>query len=134
MDFVRTQGPWIFSLIALAQFWVWVLLSRSGRRKHLDLYESGSVEIGFDANGPLIGLAGVIRPAEKEVFVQSMELTLVSEKDKSKRMFKWIAFKPNFLLPLAGARAWEMPHPFLISPGETHKFNIIFHDTEAFRE
>lgn len=133
MQTFREQGPWILSILALAQFWIWFLLRKSGGRRHLGIYESGSIEVGFDANGPLIALAGVLRPLEREIFVQSVEATLVSEKDKTKREFRWIAFKPNFLLPLAGAKAWEMPHPFLVSPGDTRKYNIVFHDVEGFQ-
>ncbi|MDB5050618.1 MAG: hypothetical protein JWO30_3689 [Fibrobacteres bacterium] len=134
MAFLREQGPWIISILAVAQFWLWFLLRKSAGRKHIELYESGSVEIGFDANGPLLALAGVLRPLEKEVFVQSMEVTLISDRDKAKREFRWIAFKPNFLLPLAGAKAWEMPHPFLVSPGDTRKYNAVFHDVDGSRQ
>ncbi|HKP96530.1 MAG TPA: hypothetical protein VJ385_12300 [Fibrobacteria bacterium] len=132
--FLREQGPWILSILAVAQFWIWFLLRKSGGRRRLELYESGSIEVGFDANGPLIALAGVLRPVDKEVFVQSVEVSLVADKDKARREFRWIAFKPNFLLPLAGAKAWEMPHPFLVSPGDTRRYNVVFHDVEGFRQ
>ena len=135
MHYLIENGPWALSILAVAQFWIWFLVRRSGgRRTRVEMYESGSVEVGFDANGPLIALAGVLRPPEKEVFVRSIEVTLVSDKDKSKREFRWIAFKPNFLIPLAGVKAWEMPHPFLVSPGDTRKYNIVFHDVEAFQQ
>jgi hypothetical protein len=128
------NGPWVLSILAVAQFWIWFIVRRSGGRARVEMYESGSVEVGFDANGPLIALAGVLRPPEKEVFVRSIDVTLVSDKDKVKREFRWIAFKPNFLIPLAGAKAWEMPHPFLVTPGDTRKYNIVFHDVEAFQQ
>jgi hypothetical protein len=130
----REYGPWIVSILALSQFWIYYAFRRSRGRKALEAYESGSVEIGFDANGPLLGLAGVLRPLSKEVFVQSMQVTLIADKDKSKREFRWIAFKPNFLLPLVGNRAWEMAHPFLVSPGDTHRFNVVFQDVDAARD
>lgn len=134
MRYLIENGPWALSILAVAQFWIWFLVRRSGGRTRVEMYESGSVEVGFDANGPLIALAGVLRPPEKEVFVRSIEVTLVSDKDKAKREFRWIAFKPNFLIPLAGVKAWEMPHPFLVSPGDTRKYNIVFHDVEAFQQ
>jgi hypothetical protein len=132
-SFLKT-GPWILSILALAQFWIWLLTRKSGGSQRLELFESGSIEIGFDANGPMIALAGVLRPLEKDVFVHAVEATLVSDKDKAKRDFRWIAFKPNFLLPAAGAKAWEMPHPFLVAPGDTRKYNIVFHDVEGSRQ
>lgn len=134
MEAILEHGPWMLSILAVAQFWIWLALRKSRGRKRLEMYESGSIEVGFDANGPLIALAGVFRPREEEVFVQAMHVTVVSDKDKSKREFRWIAFKPDFLLPLEGAKAWEMPHPFLVSPGDTSKFNIVFHDVEAFQQ
>ncbi len=134
MGSLREQGPWILSILAVAQFWIWFLVRKSGGRKHLELYESGSIEVGFDANGPLIALAGVLRPMDREVFVKSVDVALVSEKDKARREFRWIAFKPNFLIPPAGAKAWEMPHPFLVTPGDTRKYNIVFHDVEGFQQ
>ncbi|GEM_PF-1768759 len=134
MDYLLVKGPWILSILAVAQFWFWFLMRKSGGRTRVEIYESGSVEVGFDANGPLIALAGVLRPLEREVFVQSIDVTLVSDKEKAKREYRWIAFKPNFLIPLAGAKAWEMPHPFLVTPGDTRKYNIVFHDVEAFQQ
>jgi hypothetical protein len=132
MATLREQGPWFLSILALAQFWIWFLLRKSTGRKRLELYASGSIEVGFDANGPLIALAGVLRPLAEEVFVQSIEVALIADKDKARREFRWIAFKPNFLIPLAGAKSWEMPHPFLVTPGDTRKYNIVFHDVEGF--
>ncbi|MDQ2999839.1 MAG: hypothetical protein M3Y08_01060 [Fibrobacterota bacterium] len=134
MECFREYGPWFLSIVALAQFWIWFLLRKSGGRKLLELFESGSVEVGFDANGPQIALAGVLRPLDREVFVQSVEVTLISDKDKVKREFRWMAFKPNFLLPLVGVKAWEMPHPFLVTPGDTRKYNIVFNDVQAFQQ
>ena len=134
MPYLIENGPWVLSILAVAQFWIWFLLRRSGGRTRVEMYESGSVEVGFDANGPLIALAGVLRPPDKEVFIRSIEVTLVSDKGKAERAFRWIAFKPNFLIPLAGAKAWEMPHPFLVCPGDTRKYNIVFHDVEAFQQ
>jgi hypothetical protein len=129
---LHLYGPWILSILAVAQFWIWLMIRRVGGSNRLELYESGTVEVGYDANGPLIALAGVLRSADKEIFVRSMELTLTSEKDKGRHAFRWIAFKPNFLLPLAGSSAWEMPHPFMVTPGEPGKFNVVFHDVEEF--
>jgi hypothetical protein len=125
-------GSGFLSLVAVAQFWIWLLMRRAKGSHKLELYESGTVEIGFDANGPLIGIAGVLRASDQEIFVQSMELTLTNNRDKTQRTFRWMAFKPNFLLPLAGVKAWEMPHPFMVMPGEPGKFNVVFHDVEAF--
>lgn len=129
---LRENGPWILSVLAVAQFWIWLLLRKAGGRRRLELYESGSIEVGFDANGPIIALAGVLRPADNEVFVRAVEATLISDKDKTRREFRWIAFKPDFLLPSDGPRAWEMPHPFLVTPGGTRKYNIVFRDVEGF--
>jgi hypothetical protein len=131
-DILFRYGPWILSILAFAQFWIWQSMRRSGSGKALELFETGTVEVGFDANGPLVGLAGVLRSSELEAFILSMELELVSDRDKTKSKFRWMAFKPNFLLPLAGQRAWEMPHPFVVSGGEPGKFNVVFHDTVAF--
>lgn len=134
MDAIRDYGPWVLSILALAQYWIGSWFRRSRAPAALEMYESGSIEVGFDSNGPLIALAGVLRPGHSETFVRAIELTVLSDKDKAKREFRWIAFKPNFLLPLAGAKAWEMPHPFLVRPGETSRYNIVFHDSEGGRE
>ncbi len=129
---VQQYGPWVLSILALAQFWIWMWTRHMGRGKQLEIYESGTVEIGFDANGPILALAGVLRSFNREIFVQSMELTLTSDRDKTKHAYRWTAFKPNFLVSLAGTRSWEMPRPFLVSPGEPCKYNVVFHDVEVF--
>ena len=131
-SWLQQYGPWALSILALAQFWIWLFTRRMGRGKQLEIYESGTVEIGFDANGPLLAMAGVLRSFNREIFVQAMELTLTSDRDKSKHLYRWTAFKPNFLVSLAGTRAWEMPRPFLVAPGEPSKYNVVFHDVEVF--
>ncbi len=131
---LHQYGPWILSILAVSQFWIWLMMRRISGGSRLELYETGTVEVGFDANGPFIALAGVLRASDREIFVHSMELTLTCDRDKSKHNFRWIAFKPNFLFPLAGNHSWEMPHPFTVSPGDPGKFNIVFHDTELFPE
>ena len=124
-------GPWMLSLAALAQFWIYLLwVNRRGRGK-LEAFDTGRVELGFDANGPLIGLAGVLRAHAGEVFVRSLEVTLTADKDGIPRRFRWMASKPEFLPSLEAAGSWEMPHPFPVSAGATRRFNAVFQDPEA---
>ena len=129
---LKEYGPWCLSLAAVAQFWIWLALQRRRSRARVQLYETGTVEVGYDTNGPMLCLAGVIRSMERAVFVKSVELTL--EKEKTRTEFRWMAFKPNFFLPLSGGKSWEMPGPFLVSPGDPHRFNIVFHDLQVFQE
>src|SRR5690606_23218525 len=132
MDSILIMGPWILSILAAAQFWIWLAMRRRGGRRGLELYESGSIVVGYDANGPTLALAGVLRSPDAEVFVRAVKATLTSDKDKEKREFGWMAFRPDFRLNQAGAGDLEMPHPFLVSPGGAGRFNIVFRDVEAF--
>lgn len=131
VDSIMVLGPWILSLLAVAQFWVWLLTRRRGARR-LEIYETGSIEVGYDANGPTLALAGVLRTRHEDVFVKAVKVTLESDKEKEKRKFVWMAFKPDFRLDQAGTTDLEMPRPFLAAPGGAGQFNIVFRDADAF--
>ncbi len=123
---------WAISLIGFSQFWIWMLWRRFAPARPLEIFPARNLEIGFDENGPVVAVAGIIRSPDDQVFIQSMELKLTHEKGKSTRTYRWLAFKPDFLLPNHAARSWEMPHPFMVSMGEARKFNIVFNDVDAF--
>ncbi|MGD9873787.1 MAG: hypothetical protein AB7T27_05910 [Kiritimatiellia bacterium] len=124
-------GPWIISGLALAQVWVIGLLKKL-RKPHVDLYESGNVEVGYSGFGPTIGLMGTMRGLHKDVFIQRITATLTKLKDKSVHTFNWRAFRPNtFSLNPAEPPRFEVAASFLLSCNNPFKYNIFFVD-ESF--
>ena len=59
---LKDIGPWIVGFAALVQVWV-IALWKKLRKGKIDLYESGSVEIGYSGLGPSVALTAAI-PAE----------------------------------------------------------------------
>lgn len=69
------------------------------------------------------------------MFIKSIDLLVIREKDKAQHILKWIAFRPP-KIDLAGSQpiSMEIPSGFLISPDSPHRFNIIFNDNDHFKE
>ncbi len=132
-EFIKSFGTLILAIYGIIQVWLIALWKKYVRKGKIDIYETGAVEIGYSAFGPTIGLNGTLRALNKDVFVKSIDLMVVREKDRSQHIFHWIAFRPP-KIDLAGIQpiSMEIPSGFLISPNSPHRFNIVFNDNELF--
>lgn len=133
--FLETYGVLILAFIGFIQFWLKVLYDKYFRKGEIAYYETGTIVVGYITSGPTISLNGTIRALNKDVFVRSMDLLVVREKDKAQHVFKWIAFQSP-KIDIAGSQPspMEIPSGFLISPNSSHRFNIVFNDNDVFKD
>jgi len=134
-DFIKSFGTLILAIYGIIQVWIMALWKKYARIGKIDIYETGTIEIGYSTFGPTIGLNGTMRALNKDIFVKSIDLMVVREKDKSQHVFRWIAFRPP-KIDLAGSQPilMEIPSGFLISPNSPHRFNIVFNDNDLFED
>jgi hypothetical protein len=123
----------IVAIFGVIQVWFIALWKKYYKRGKVEIYETGNVEIGYSAFGPTLGLNGTLRALDKEVFIQSIDLLIVRERDKAQHNFRWLAFRPP-KIELSGSQpiTLEIPSGFLISPNLPHRFNISFNDNIYF--
>lgn len=134
-EFIRSYGTLILAVYGIVQVWIIALWKKFIRQGKINIYETGNIEIGYSTFGPTIGLNGTLRAMGKDIFVKSMDLLVIREKDKAQHIFKWIAFRPP-KIDLAGSQpiTMEIPSSFLISSDSPHRFNIIFNDNDLFED
>ena len=134
-EFIGSIGAFILAVSAFVQFWAKILWEKYFRKGKVDYYETGTIVIGYSPSGPTIGLNGTLRALNKDVFIRSIDLLVVREKDKSQHVFKWIAFQSP-KIDIAGSQpaSMEIPSGFLISPNSPHRFNIIFNDNDLLND
>lgn len=134
-EFAKSFGIFVLALIGVAQLWIKILWEKYFRKGKIDYYETGTIVIGYSPSGPTIGLNGTIRALNKDVFIRSIDLLVVREKDKAQHVFKWIAFQSP-KIDVAGSQptSMEIPSGFLISPNSPHRFNIVFNDNDLFQD
>ena len=134
-EFIKSYGTLILAIYGVVQVWLIALWKRYMRKGQINIYETGTVEIGYSTFGPTIGLNGTLRALNKDVFVRSIDLMVIREKDRSQHIFHWIAFRSP-KIDIAGTQpiSMEIPSGFLISPSSTHRFNIVFNDNDLFED
>jgi len=134
-QFLESYGAFILAFIGFMQFWIKVLWDKYFRKGEINYYETGTIVIGYSPSGPTIGLNGTIRALNKDVFIRTVDLLVIREKDKAQHVFKWIAFQsPKTDVSGTQPASMEIPSGFLISPNSPHRFNIIFNDNDLFKD
>src|SRR5712692_9330241 len=83
----------VVAFAALVQPWIIGAWRRFVRRGTVDIYETGTIEVGFSAFGPSIGLMGTLRSRDRDMFVQSATLTVVKKDTAISHKFEWILFR-----------------------------------------
>jgi hypothetical protein len=125
--FLTTYGSLIIATIALAQPWVMFLWNRYVKRGYVEVLPAGNLEIGFSAFGPTVGLLGVLRSHQRDVFVNEMRLRVTRISDHAERILKWRAVRSNEMtiggptqvqITFASGTPVRMDAPF--------KYNILF--------
>ena len=132
-EFIKSYGTLILAIYGIIQVWGIELYKKYLCKGKIDIYETGTIEIGYSTFGPTISLNGTLRARDKDVFIRSIDLLVIREKDKAQHVFKWVAFRSP-KIDLAGTKpiSMEIPSGFLVSPDLPHRFNIVFNDNELF--
>lgn len=120
--------------IALAQPWV-ISLVRHARRPQVDIYETGTVDLGFGLMGPNVMVAGTLHAANKSVFVRSISVQVVRDHDQSRHTLKWFLFRSSRLvLGQPEEVTLEQPYGLMLHPSQVQRYGIVFVDPDAQRE
>ena len=61
VDFLKIWGTLIIALFALIQPWIRAIWKKLSWQQEVDVFETGSIEIGFSSYGPTVGLQGTLR-------------------------------------------------------------------------
>lgn len=119
-------GPWVISVIALAQVWA-LALYRRFRKPVIEIYESQNIEVGFSQFGPTIGLMGTLRTIHRDAFIEGIDLVVHRKKDGASHQFHWRAFRSNTIAVNPDQQPpIEMAASFMLTPDRPLKFNIFF--------
>lgn len=119
----------ILSLVALAQPWLIKLYMRYLKSGTLDIYETARIEIGYNATwGINLGLHGTLRARDNDLFVRSVELEVIKDKDQSKHHFEWRLFRSSKVISGRSEETFELPTGFMLLTSQPYRYNILFAD------
>lgn len=123
------------ALIALAQPWVLFFWKKYFRKSKIEFHETAKLEIGFSNLGPAIGIIGTYRAIYGDVFVKSVEATIIKNKNKSQYDFTWLAFR-SIILNVANLAPLhiELPSGFLVRQDKPVTLNILLNDKSTYQE
>ena len=133
-ELLSKYGTLIVAIIALIQPWVVYLWKKFVRKGEIKIYPTGSIEVGYSSYGPTIGLHGTFRCLNQDVFVSSISLEIVKQKDKSTHSFDWGVFRSQKLTHKGEEAEFELPYGFMLSTSQPKRYNIAFFDTMTRNE
>ncbi|MDA1000589.1 MAG: hypothetical protein O2807_08775, partial [bacterium] len=129
LQFFKDWGILIVAVVALAQPWIISVFNKYFRQGRIDIYETGSIEIGYSTYGPTIGLIGTLRSFNQDLFVENMNITIKRISDNAQHEFTWALFR-QLRLSYSGQKegGLEATHGFMISTSQPKPFNILFYE------
>ncbi len=140
MDQVPATATWrenlntVIALVALVQPWLLWLWLKFFRRGNIEIFETGTVEVGSSNYGPTIGLQGTLHGREREMFVRVISLEVIREADNAQHHFEWVAFRSFRIVSTRPTEvAFQLPAGFLLLPSQPFRYNLFFSAT-AFQQ
>lgn len=128
--FLKTWGALMIAVIALVQPWAIAAWRRFVRRGAIDIYETGTIEVGYSGFGATIGLHGTLRAQDRDFFIRNIDLEIVRESDQSRHRLDWGLFRSHrAVLGRPEEMTLELPAGFLLMTSQPHRYNIQFFDT-----
>jgi hypothetical protein len=134
IEFLKTWSAHIIAFVALIQPWIIGIWKYFFRQGHIDIYETGAIEIGYSMFGATIGLHGTLRAVHRDKFVRRITLTVIKHKDKSEHNFEWGVFRKGpYFLDLRRA-IFELPSGFMLLTSQPYRYDILFQDMALQQE
>lgn len=121
-------GVLIVATLALIQPWIRFFYKRFFRKGRIDIFPTGTMQVGYSGFGPTIGLNGTFRCINQGNFVQSIDLKVIKHKDDSKHYFHWTVFRSQKLTLKGEEAELELPYSFMINISQPKRYNILFAD------
>jgi hypothetical protein len=121
----------IVAFAALVQPWLAAAWRRFFKAGTVDIYETGTFEIGFSAFGMTVAVTGTLRSRDRDMFIPAITVNLVKNGATKPRRFEWAGFRNAKALfaTTAGQSAevsLEAPAGFMVSTAQPYRYNIIF--------
>jgi hypothetical protein len=127
--FLKSWGTLSAAILALIQPWLLLAWRRLFRQGSVEIYETGTIEVGYSAFGATIGLHGTLRARDGDFFIRSARLEILKEKDQSRHCLDWGAFRSSKLvIGRPEEMTLELPAGFMLLATNPHRYNIQFHD------
>jgi hypothetical protein len=121
----------IVGVIALLQFWLWPIWRRFFRKGQIEILPTDAIEVGYSGFGPTVGLTGTLRCINQDLFVNSMCLEVVRQKDDSRHSFDWGVFRSQKLTHMGEEAEFELPYGLMLNISQPKRYNIVFGDTDT---
>jgi hypothetical protein len=129
-EFLKAWGTLIIAFLALVQPRAAAAWRRYVRPGTAEIYQTGTIEIGYSGFGATIGLHGTFRARYRDCFIRSVRLDLVKERDRSQHRFEWALFRSyRFVSGRQQEVAFELPAGFMLLTSQPYRYNILFTDT-----
>lgn len=129
---VAQWGAFSISLLALLRPEIESRLKGNGA---IDIYEAGSISIGFGPFGPTVTLNGTLRALHRDQFVRSVEVIVTRMRDKATYNFQWFSVQNS--LSLVGSQQDQqlnLPTSFMLTTEQPQRFTIAFTLPESMGE
>lgn len=125
----KGNGALVVATIALVQPWVLRLWRAIFRRGTLDIFKTGTIEVGYSGFGPTVALHGTFAAVHKDLFVSGAHLTVVRLADQATHRFEWAAFRsPAVNLSRPTDVNVALPAGSMVGVARPQRFNIVFND------
>ena len=134
VDFLKIWGTLIIALFALIQPWILAIWKKVSWQQEVDVFETGSIEIGFSSYGPTVGLQGTLRSVHNDAFISSIKLHVVREKDRLQHTLDWGVFRSSAFPFNTNDASFELCRSFLLSQQFPSTYNIQFWDRDTQNE
>ncbi len=130
-EIISKYGTFIIAVIALIQPWIAYLWKIFFRQAKIEIFPTGPIEVGFSQFGPTIGLQGTLSCLNRDIFVSSIALKVIREKDNSTHNFEWGAFRSQKLTHKGEEAEIELPYGFMLTTSQPKRYNIVFFDNDV---
>ena len=123
------------AVLALIQAWVVAIWRKYCRPGAIDIFETGTIEVGYTRFGPTLGVHGTLRARDRDLFVRSAHVELVKCKDQSRHQFEWGVFRsPRIALGKPEDLSLELPAGFMVLTSQPHRYSIQLYDLKTQEE
>jgi hypothetical protein len=97
----------------------------------VEIYNTGTLEVGYSNFGATIGLHGTLRARDRDLFVRSAHLDLIRERDQAHRRLEWGVFRSSRVnLAHPEQMVVELAAGFMLLTSQPFRYNVQFHDMD----
>jgi hypothetical protein len=112
----------------------WLINAWENRKRCVDIYETGNVELGFSQFGSTLGLHGTLQSVTGDLFVRKIEVRIKRHGEDHEWVFDWSGFRSTRAnLHKLDDAYLELPAGFMLRHVEPFRYNIFFTNAALWR-